>query len=168
MTLTLNNVTIVNNMAVNGSGGVTQGSGTLLFKNTLIAGNISPSPDCSGTLTSQGYNLIQDLTNCVISGTTSGNVYSLDPLLGPLQDNGGFTLTHLPLPGSPVIDAGSPAILGSGDGACESTDQRGIVRPMNGDGLGDSLCDIGAVEADILFKLFVPLLRVMHLSAEGQ
>jgi hypothetical protein len=37
-----------------------------------------------------------------------GDQINTDPLLGPLQDNGGPTLTHLPLPGSPAIDAGDP------------------------------------------------------------
>src|SRR5438874_10331155 len=35
-------------------------------------------------------------------------VTNTDPLLGPLQDNGGPTLTHALLPGSPAINAGDP------------------------------------------------------------
>jgi hypothetical protein len=58
---------------------------------------------------------------------------SADPLLGPLADNGGFSLTQLPLPGSPAIDGGTTA-------GCPSTDQRGLPRPA---GLS---CHIGAVE----------------------
>jgi hypothetical protein len=41
--------------------------------------------------------------------TGPGDQINTDPLLGPLQDNGGPTLTHLPLPGSPAIDAGDPS-----------------------------------------------------------
>ena len=66
---------------------------------------------------------------------------SIDPRLGPLQDNGGPTQTHAPLTGSPLIDHGSPAAPGSGNGACEATDQRGTTRPGPG-----TVCDIGAVE----------------------
>ena len=65
----------------------------------------------------------------------------LDPLLGNLADNGGPTLTHALLNGSPAVDAGSPATPGSGGGACEITDQRGTTRPKG------SQCDIGAFEA---------------------
>ena len=58
---------------------------------------------------------------------------TLDPLLGPLADNGGPTPTMALLPGSPAIDAGD-------DSACPPTDQRGVARPQ---GLA---CDIGAFE----------------------
>ena len=37
-----------------------------------------------------------------------GDQINTDPLLGPLQNNGGPTLTHALLPGSPAIDAGDP------------------------------------------------------------
>jgi hypothetical protein len=56
-----------------------------------------------------------------------------------LQDNGGVTLTHAPLSNSPVIDAGSNT-------SCALTDQRGFPRPADGNGDGDPICDIGAVE----------------------
>ena len=57
-------------------------------------------------------------------------------MLSPLQDNGGPTLTHAPLPNSGLIDAGSLAdCLDSAGGV----DQRNEPR-------GDSACFIGAVE----------------------
>ena len=62
-----------------------------------------------------------------------------DPMLGPLTDNGGLTPTHLPLPGSPVIDTAC---------ACAQFDQRGLARPIDGDGAGVAFCDIGAVEVE--------------------
>jgi hypothetical protein len=63
----------------------------------------------------------------------------LDPLLGPLADNGGPTLTHALLPGSPAIDGGDAT-------SCLSTDQRFLDRPVDGDGDGMAVCDIGAFE----------------------
>ncbi|MEO7912986.1 MAG: choice-of-anchor Q domain-containing protein [Roseiflexaceae bacterium] len=69
---------------------------------------------------------------------TSGN--PLNPKIGPLQNNGGATLTHAPLAGSPLIDAGHPGAAGQGDPSCEATDQVGTSRPQG------PRCDIGAVE----------------------
>src|SRR5262249_51847607 len=72
-----------------------------------------------------------------------------NPLLGPLQNNGGMTPTRSPLPGSPVIDAGVNAAVPTADPITgnPTTDQRGLHR--FGQGLPASataLVDIGAVE----------------------
>jgi len=104
------------------------------------------APDCAGTLTSGGYNLIGDDTGC--TGFTNGvngdqvgvTGATVEPTLGPLQDNGGCTLTRLPQSGSPVIDAIPPARC------LVTTDQRGQGRPADG-GTGRAYCDVGAVEA---------------------
>lgn len=58
--------------------------------------------------------------------------------LGPLTDNGGPTLTHMPNVGSPVIDAGGTS--------CLSHDQIGRTRPRDLDSDGVAECDIGSVE----------------------
>ena len=115
-------------------------------ENTIIAGNTFsngqdlPTPlDCSGALFSLGYNLIQDVTNCAISGSTLGNITALDPLLGALQNNGGPTPTHALLSGSPAIDAALAV-------DCFDIDQRGIVRPYNATGTVSPMCDLGAYE----------------------
>lgn len=141
-TTNLNNVTITNNSAdLGGSGAGISGNANV--KNTIIAGNTADNgnPDCQGILNSQGYNLIQNTDGCTINGDTTGNITGQNANLDLLEDNGGSTLTHALLPGSPAIDAGNPAAPGSGGNACEATDQRGISRPQ-----GIS-CDMGAYEA---------------------
>jgi uncharacterized repeat protein (TIGR01451 family)/CSLREA domain-containing protein len=120
-------------------------------QNSILAGNTRrihldlPVPDdCLAiveSLHSLGYNLIGTTDNCLISGTPLGNITGQEPLLGPLQFNGGPTQTQLPLPGSPAIDAGeTPACLDANNLPLAS-DQRGFPRPFGG------RCDIGAVEA---------------------
>jgi hypothetical protein len=97
---------------------------------TLVAGNTpaTAGPDVSGpVLATSAYNLIGDGSGA--SGLTDGSngnqvgtaASPIDPLLGPLQDNGGPTQTMALLPGSPALNAGDPAQLGAAD-------QRGVVR----------------------------------------
>jgi hypothetical protein len=64
-----------------------------------------------------------------------GDQPSTDPLVGPLADNGGPTLTHALLEGSPAIDAGD-------DSVCPAVDQRGIARPQG------AACDVGSYEQE--------------------
>ena len=82
--------------------------------NTAIAGNTleagGSGPDVSGTVNSLGFNLIRTTTGAIISGKTTGNLSGVDPLLAPLQSNGGLTPTRMPLPGSPLANAGDPAV----------------------------------------------------------
>jgi hypothetical protein len=83
----------------------------------------------AATITSGGSNVIND-GRATPNGTTDQS--NTNALLGPLADNGGPTLTHALLAGSPAIDAAV--------GVCPATDQRGVARPQ-GDG-----CDAGAFE----------------------
>lgn len=152
-TATLTNVTVTANGAdsdANGSGnggGLANGSSSataVKVQDSIIAGNTDgggQAPDCDGKIDSQGYNLIQSTTGCTLGGDLTGNVGG-NPLLGPLADNGGPTKTQMLLAGSPAIDAGNPAVPGSGGTACAAVDQRGGVRPRPAGGR----CDMGAVE----------------------
>jgi CSLREA domain-containing protein len=146
----LNNVTLsgnvadANNNGIGNGGGLFVASGNLQLGNSLLAGNVdgplgATHRDCSGSVASLGYNLVQNPAGCLLLGGR-GDLTSIDPLLGALQNNGGNTPTHALLAGSPAIDAANPAPPGS-SGACEVTDQRGALRPR---GLA---CDIGAFEA---------------------
>jgi hypothetical protein len=139
-TLTLASSTIAFNTSGENGGGVWNGGATYLI-NTILAQNTgaADAPDCSGTLTSQGYNLLQNTSGCLIAGDTLGNLIGLDPLLGPLQDNGGPTWTHDLAHDSPAMDA-------AGDIGCPGVDQRGYHRPFDGDSDGAAVCDIGATE----------------------
>ncbi len=103
--------TIVNNTAAMDGGGVnrafTGGTNPLNFRNTIVANNTAATgPDISGSVVSQGYNLIRNTTGATITGDTATNITGVDPNLGPLQDNGGLTFTHALLTGSPAIDKG--------------------------------------------------------------
>lgn len=145
----INNTTIVGNKTFIGDGGgIFNGDaysfGFVLFRNSLIANNFAlggGASDCGGynEFTSYDYNLIEDLTGCIISGFTDNNIVGQDPILGSLADNGGNTLTYALLPGSPAIDQGACTDM-NGNPVIE--DQRGFSRPFG------STCDMGAYEAD--------------------
>jgi hypothetical protein len=125
-TATVANSTISGNFAPAAGGGIKQSAvGTVTIRNTLVADNTNgASPDVSGSLDSQGYNLIGDgtggggFTDTDLVGTADSPI---DALLGPLQDNGGPTQTLALLPGSPALNAGDPEQLGVAD-------QRGVLR----------------------------------------
>jgi len=146
--LHLRSSTIAQNTALLYGGGVAvlNQTGTVDFANTLIAANSSEGPqasDCGGTLLSLGYNLVQNAAHCAISGAIGHLLTDVEPNLGPLQDNGGPVWTHALQSGSAAIDAGNPAVPGSGDTACPSRDERDVPRPHG------AACDIGALEATI-------------------
>jgi hypothetical protein len=132
--------TIANNQA--GGGVLSVGFGaTVAFQNTILAGNLPY--DCAGSAFFSGGNNLMGTQSCTVSG---GGVTVADPMLGPLQTNGGTTETHALLSGSPAIDAGNPNGCQDDRGALLTTDQRGFPRP--GDGNQDNVAayDIGAYE----------------------
>jgi len=157
--LSAHNSTISENMASLSGGGIASNLGVVTLQNTILAGNTAPnSPDCNGTFGSSGYNIIGDISNCDFVAVT-GDLINTDPLLGPLQDNGGPTFTHALLALSLAIDAGDPAGCADQDGNPLTTDQRGFNRT---EGTG---CDIGAYEADITAG---PATSLAVLSGNGQ
>jgi hypothetical protein len=131
----LSNTTVAGNSSVKGGGGLSVEGGLPQLHNTLIALNSAPvGPDIVGTIDSQGFNLIGDGSNAygfVDSDLVGTPDNPIDPMLGPLADNGGSTLTMALLDGSPAIDAGDAT-------GAPTVDQRGLPR--------DDPPDIGAFE----------------------
>ena len=118
------------------------GMATLTINNTIFKAGAAGTNliKDGGSAVSHGFNLSSDSGNGILTNVTDR--LNLDPLLGPLADNGGPTLTHALLPGSPAIDKGKT--FG------ETTDQRGEPRPFNfasiTNATGGDGSDIGAFE----------------------
>ncbi|MCA9209915.1 MAG: hypothetical protein KDA55_16260, partial [Planctomycetales bacterium] len=143
--LTALNATIAANSASNMGGGINDAGGAINLANTIVADNSAPTgPDVSGTIDLSLSSLVEDASGASgIMDGNNGNIVGQDPMLMPLADNGGPTLTHMPAPNSPVVDAGD-----TGAASLLETDQRGegFPRFVDGDGNGTDVVDIGAVE----------------------
>src|SRR5262249_41711089 len=120
-------------------------AGTVTMHNTLVAGNFQGTgftrSDVLGDVASaSSHNLIGDGTglsgigNNINDNLIGSAAFPIDPLLRPLQDNGGPTLTHATLRGSPAHELGDAAV------GLPATDQRGFSRVV---GVAP---DIGAFE----------------------
>jgi beta-glucanase (GH16 family) len=136
----ITNVTIADNISPAWApadvfvGTFTDASATLNLVNTIVSSaqdNCFFAPWGAGvvTLTADHNNVFTD-ASC-FAGASDQVV--VDPGVGPLADNGGPTLTHALLAGSPAIDTADATF-------CPATDQRGVARPQ---GAG---CDVGAYE----------------------
>jgi uncharacterized repeat protein (TIGR01451 family) len=135
-TATVVHATVTLNSALSaGDGGGVNNAGTATFTGTVLSAN--SGGNCAGTITSNGSNLDSD-ASCGFAA--AGDQTNVDPALGDLADNGGPTATHALLNGSPAIDTAA-------SGSCPSTDQRGVARPVDGNGDSIAACDIGAYEA---------------------
>ena len=131
-----------------GGGCIQNASGAIYLKNTIVANSVAGG-NCSGAISNDGNN-IEDGTTCGW-GTDSGSKSNTPPQLGALGDYGGPTRTFELLAGSPAIDG----VTWNAPNGCPGTDQRGIIRPFDGDGDGAPYCDIGAYERKI--ETYLPL-----------
>ncbi|HSA59372.1 MAG TPA: choice-of-anchor Q domain-containing protein [bacterium] len=163
--LTLNNVTIAFNTADANEGGLSLGDGggvynnaRVVMVNSIIAGNadVGPgpgAPDCfndfsgvSNEMTAGGPNLVQDTSNCEITGFKE-LVVEADPLFDAagLADNSGTSAgdpDSLLVIQTVSLQSGSPAVDAGDTGVCATTDERGVSRPQGAE------CDLGAVEVE--------------------
>lgn len=137
---------VASTIANNEGQGIWWTSGTASVRHSIIANNRDPVGaliNCLIPLTGTDY-VLEDGTTCGLTG--EGDLSNTDPMLGPLADNGGQTMTHALLRGSPAIDAIRWGIV--------FDDQRGIRRPIGG------YFDIGAFEYGIdpaLLTVLVPI-----------
>ena len=136
----LTNSTVSGNSARSSGGGVVPYDETkLVITNTAIGGNSAPTgPDVyseGGYAVESAFSLVGNTADATITDN-GGNLLNVAPQLGALANNGGPTLTMLPLTGSPLINAGDPGFSGL------ATDQRGTGFPR----IVNGRVDIGAVE----------------------
>ena len=104
---TVAHTTVSGNSANQGGGFYNLNGPQLTLGNTILKTGASGANIYSNiTVLSQGYNLSNDNGGGYLTGP--GDQINTDPLLGPLQDNGGLTFTQMPLNGSPAIDMGDP------------------------------------------------------------
>jgi predicted outer membrane repeat protein len=151
-TITANRADADLNGAGLGGGIVTDIDAKVSLISTIVAGNFQSAgvaPDIFGKVTA-AYSLIGNNFGASITNN-GGNLIGtaaapIDALLGPLADNGGPTLTHLPQVGSPVVDKGDPSAVAGVN--VPLYDQRGssFSRVFDGDGNTLARIDIGAVE----------------------
>jgi parallel beta-helix repeat protein len=132
-TLALTNCTLSGNAAsVSGGGIFNILYGTMTLNNTIVANSPTGGDVYNDGTVSGSHNLIGTAVTGSGANALTGTIVA-DPLLGPLQDNGGPTLTMALLAGSPALDAGDNTVAAA-------TDQRGLPRIVNG------TIDIGAFE----------------------
>ncbi len=124
-TATILNSTIAYNSAGTAGGIYLQNPGSVTLQGSIVAWNVNENSN--KTLTSLGSNLESGNT---LGLNQTGDQASTNPMLGALQNNGGYTFTHALLPGSPAVNTGGPSAT--------LTDQRGQPR--------DAMPDIGAYE----------------------
>jgi predicted outer membrane repeat protein len=158
----LRNVTFNGNMANNDGGaiyneGLSHGGNATSLVNVILWG------DSALNLGAEVFNnnAASEIRGSIVAGgcpidsdCSGGGISDADPLLGPLQDNGGATHTLRPGPEGSAIDAGDNA-------SCPSDDQRGLLRPQG------EACDIGAVELLVPVTVSVSVTGMGSASADS-
>lgn len=144
-TLAIKNSTFSQNNAPSGAGVYSQGTLTLI--NTILANSTGPDCGNGGTIASAKNNLIESTgaSACGLTNGVNGNKIGVDPNLATPGDNGGVTNTFALNLGSPARDAGDNATCAAAP--VSNKDQRGSTRPLDGEGNGSAICDMGAFEA---------------------
>ena len=138
---------VANSTFANNNGGSIRSldGGTLDIGNTILKAGTGANIAGFTVTTSHGYNLSTDTGGGSL--TALGDQINTDPMLGPLKNNGGTTLTHAPLIGSAAIDQGKRDAIPA---LATNVDQRGSGRPVNDTAIpnaaGGDGSDIGAVE----------------------
>ena len=137
-TTTVRASTITANTATNSNGGgLYRKAGTVTVTSSILSGNTATTgPDCFGTPTFAGTNIVKTTTGCNAAG---GTILAVDPQLGALAYNGGPTQSLWPRNGSPAIDAYNIP-------CANVVDQRNNPRPQPTGGK----CDVGAIEVSPL------------------
>ena len=136
-TLSITNSTFSGTSAPSGSGGGILNYSALNLANTILANNtggdcaLASSPFGLGTLNASGMNLVKD-GSCGASSDPS-NFIVADPMLGPLANNGGPTMSMALLTGSPAIDTADDAICAAPP--VNNIDQRGEPRSVDGNAI---------------------------------
>jgi predicted outer membrane repeat protein len=127
--------TVSNNTATGTGGSIHQNgeNGTFELDHAILANGTPNDVGSTPGFYTANYSLIESAL--VLPTFGANNLLGVDPVLGPLANHGGPTLTHLPLPGSPVINAGDPAIPNP-----PATDQIGFAR------IAGAAVDLGSVE----------------------
>lgn len=123
--------------AANQGGGLFVEVGFPSLDHSIVADNSAGTGDDLAHRSDAGFNVGNTLVENPEAATVNdggGNIFNQDPQLGPLQNNGGTTQTHLPAGTSPAVNAGEAATL--------ATDQRGVARPVG------AAVDLGAVEVN--------------------
>ena len=156
-TLDLKSVTIANNTTTTSRALVNVNELGLNIAHTIVAGNTGGDCDLiSNSFTGATHHNLDSDGTC-FTGIGS-KLWSTDPLLAALGDNGGFTQTHALGTGSPAIDAGDSTNGCKSGGVLLTSDQRGWPRTVDGDVDGTAVCDIGAFEAPPPYQLWLPLI----------
>jgi hypothetical protein len=137
--MTLNHVTVAGNNSTSGAAGLFNSASSLSVGRSIVSAGGLPATECSGTITSTGYNLDEGTTcGFLASEVTDTSAQGVDPELGLFADNNADGLEE-----SLAIAPSSPAADLVASGFCAvGTDIRGYDRPQPAG--GD--CDAGSYE----------------------